>query len=164
MQVFVRLLPAQKRRFTTTNTTKKSKRCNVLFLCTGNPCRSVLAASFTFNHLAPAGWRAMSAGSHPASCTSSSTGVVGAGRHFNRRLFQQIVGNLSLCSAFTHVVTVCSNAAGETCPLAPLGNVMRTHWALTIRLMRRRSENMRLCHCLPDISCARIEAFFWRCR
>ena len=37
---------------------------NVLFLCTGNSCRSILGEA-TFNHLAPAGWRGMSAGSKP---------------------------------------------------------------------------------------------------
>jgi Low molecular weight phosphotyrosine protein phosphatase len=40
---------------------KESEAMNVLFLCTGNCCRSILAEA-TFNHLAPAGWRAMSAG------------------------------------------------------------------------------------------------------
>ncbi|MFM8342571.1 MAG: arsenate reductase ArsC, partial [Methylomonas sp.] len=35
---------------------------NVLFLCTGNSCRSLIGEA-TFNHLAPAGWHAISAGS-----------------------------------------------------------------------------------------------------
>jgi arsenate reductase (thioredoxin) len=38
---------------------------NVLFLCTGNCCRSILAEAI-FNHLAPPGWQAMSAGSKPS--------------------------------------------------------------------------------------------------
>lgn len=37
---------------------------NVLFLCTGNSCRSILAEA-VFNHLSPPGWGAMSVASHP---------------------------------------------------------------------------------------------------
>ncbi len=37
---------------------------NILFLCTGNSCRSLIGEA-TFNHLAPEGWRALSAGSKP---------------------------------------------------------------------------------------------------
>ena len=36
----------------------------ILILCTGNSCRSILGEA-TFNHLAPPGWQAMSAGSKP---------------------------------------------------------------------------------------------------
>lgn len=100
---------------------------NVLFLCTGNSCRSILAEA-TFNHLAPAGWRAMSAGSHPTGqvhprslALLASAGIPTAGLH------SKSWDNLPLAPDI--VVTVCAGAAGETCP-AYLGSVLRTHWGV----------------------------------
>jgi arsenate reductase len=100
---------------------------NVLFLCTGNSARSILAEA-TFNHLAPAGWRAMSAGSHP-------TGVVN--RHALKLLEREGIPTAGVSSkswdrlpvAPDIVVTVCASAAGETCP-AYLGPATRTHWGV----------------------------------
>ena len=100
---------------------------NVLFLCTGNSCRSILGEA-TFNHLAPAGWRAMSAGSkptgqvHPRSLALlGREGIPTTGYHSKSwdRLPQ----------APDIVITVCASAAGETCP-AYLGAVLRTHWGV----------------------------------
>ncbi len=100
---------------------------NVLFLCTGNSCRSILGEA-TFNHLAPAGWKAMSAGSHPTGqvhprslALLARLGISAAGCHsksWNDLLTQPEI-----------VITVCSSAAGETCP-AYLGSVLRTHWGV----------------------------------
>lgn len=98
---------------------------NVLFLCTGNSARSIIAEAI-FNHLAPKGWHAMSAGSHP-------TGRV----HLRtlKRLAREGVSAQGLHSkSWDHlpfppdiVITVCANAAGETCP-AYLGPALRSHW------------------------------------
>lgn len=100
---------------------------NVLFLCTGNACRSILAEA-TFNHLAPAGWLAMSAGSRPT------------GQVHPRSL--ALLARESIATEGCHskswealpampdiVITVCGNAAGETCP-AYLGPVLRAHWGV----------------------------------
>jgi arsenate reductase (thioredoxin) len=100
---------------------------NILFLCTGNSCRSILAEA-TFNHLAPADWRAMSAGSkptgqvHPRSLELlAREGISTEGCH------SKSWDNLPLTPDI--VTTVCSNAAGETCP-AYLGRVVRSHWGV----------------------------------
>ena len=100
---------------------------HILFLCTGNSCRSILAEA-TFNHLAPAGMRAMSAGSqptgevHPRSIVLlKSKGIATEG------YFSKSWDNLP--SVPDVVITVCGNAAGETCP-AYLGNVIRAHWGV----------------------------------
>lgn len=100
---------------------------NVLFLCTGNSCRSVLAEA-TFNHLAPRGWRALSAGSRPAGFVHPRSlallareGMATAGLHSKSWDALPVIPDL--------VVTVCASAAGETCP-AYLGPVLRTHWGV----------------------------------
>lgn len=100
---------------------------NILFLCTGNSCRSILAEA-TFNALAPKGMRAMSAGSqptgevHPRSIALlESNGIPTEG------YYSKSWDNLPVTPDI--VITVCSNAAGETCP-AYLGKVIRAHWGV----------------------------------
>ena len=100
---------------------------NVLFLCTGNSCRSILGEA-TFNHLAPAGWHAMSAGSkptgqvHPRSLALlASEGIATEGYYSKSWEDLPQVPDI--------VISVCGNAANETCP-AYLGPVLRTHWGV----------------------------------
>ncbi len=100
---------------------------NVLFLCTGNSCRSILAEA-TFNHLAPPGWHAVSAGSQPAGYVHPRSlallareGISTASYHSKSWDDLPVTPDI--------VITVCGSAAGETCP-AYLGNVLRTHWGV----------------------------------
>lgn len=100
---------------------------NVLFLCTGNSCRSILAEA-TFNHLAPADWRALSAGSrptgevHPRSLALlAREGIATAGAASKSWDALPLTPDI--------VITVCGSAAGETCP-AYLGPVLRSHWGV----------------------------------
>ncbi len=98
---------------------------NVLFLCTGNSCRSILAEA-VFNHLAPAGWEAMSAGSQPTGQVHPRTlallaraGIATEG--LASKSWEDLPATPDI------VVTVCSSAAGEACP-AYLGPVLRADW------------------------------------
>ena len=100
---------------------------NVLFLCTGNSCRSILGEA-TFNHLAPEGWHAMSAGSRPTGKVHPRSlallereGIATQGCHSKSWDELPVTPDI--------VITVCSGAAGETCP-AYLGAVLRTHWGV----------------------------------
>lgn len=100
---------------------------NVLFLCTGNSCRSVLSEG-VFNHLAPQGWRALSAGSQPtgqlhprAVALLHRKGISTDGYYSKSWDDLPVTPDI--------VITVCSSAAGEACP-AYLGNVLRAHWGL----------------------------------
>jgi arsenate reductase len=100
---------------------------HVLFLCTGNSCRSLISEA-VFNHLAPPGWHAISAGSQPtgklnetALALLADKGIPTAG------YFSKSWEGLPVTPDI--VVTVCASAAGETCP-AYLGPVLRSHWGV----------------------------------
>lgn len=100
---------------------------NVLFLCTGNSCRSILGEA-TFNHLAPEGWHAMSAGSQPAGYVHPRSLALLAREGIPAQgCYSKSWDDLPATPDI--VITVCASAAGETCP-AYLGPVLRTHWGV----------------------------------
>ena len=103
----------------------------VLFLCTGNSARSIIAEAL-MNHLGKGRFRAYSAGSHP-------TGQV-------NRLAVEMVSDIASPSAslrskswnefaapgappLDFVFSVCDNAAGEVCPHWP-GQPLSAHWGI----------------------------------
>ncbi|MCU6500813.1 arsenate reductase ArsC [Rugamonas sp. A1-17] len=100
---------------------------NVLFLCTGNSCRSVLSEG-VFNHLAPAGWRAISAGSQPVGALHPRAVALLARKGISTEGYYSKSWN-DLPVTPDIVITVCGSAAGETCP-AYLGQVLRAHWGV----------------------------------
>jgi len=100
---------------------------NILFLCTGNSCRSILSEA-TFNHLAPRGMHALSAGSQPTGWLHPRALALLARKGISTEGYFSKSWD-ALPTVPDIVVTVCSSAAGETCP-AYLGPVLRTHWGL----------------------------------
>ena len=100
----------------------------VLFMCTHNSCRSILAEAL-FNHLAPEGLEAVSAGSFPsgrvnprALQTLEAAGISTVG--LNSKASDTFEG-----SPPDIVITVCDRAAGEACPVF-LGPALKAHWGL----------------------------------
>ncbi|NHZ96431.1 arsenate reductase ArsC [Massilia sp. CCM 8734] len=100
---------------------------NILFLCTGNSCRSILSEA-TFNHLAPEGLRAISAGSEPAGQLHPRALALLARKGISTEGYSSKSWD-DLPVTPDIVVTVCGSAAGEACP-AYLGPVLRTHWGV----------------------------------
>ena len=99
----------------------------ILFLCTGNSCRSILGEA-TFNHLAPAGWKAMSAGSRPTGQVHPRSLALLTREGISTEGYYSKSWN-DLPETPDIVVTVCASAAGEACP-AYLGAALRTHWGV----------------------------------
>ncbi len=100
----------------------------VLVLCTGNSCRSVLGEAL-FNHLGAGRINAFSAGSFPVGKINPHALETLA----NHALPTEGYSSQSWDEFADHkidiVITVCDNAAGETCPVY-LNKAIRAHWGL----------------------------------
>ena len=99
----------------------------VLVLCTGNSCRSVLAEAL-INGLARGRYRAWSAGSHPAGYVHPKS-IETLTRHgIDPGQPRSKSWNECAEESFDLVITVCDQAAGESCPLFH-GTPKKLHWS-----------------------------------
>src|ERR1700675_4307068 len=104
---------------------------NVLFLCTGNLARSIMAEAIMNRKGAPA-FRAYSAGSHPSGrVRAAAIRQFGLARVSTDGLRSKSWDEFSAPGAppLDFVFTVCDNAAGEVCPYWP-GQPMTAHWGM----------------------------------
>jgi arsenate reductase (thioredoxin) len=104
---------------------------NVLFLCTGNSARSILAESL-LNQMGDGRFRAHSAGSHPKGTVHPLALETLRGLDFpidglRSKSWDEFESTEAPIMDF--IFTVCDNAAGEACPLW-LGHPMTAHWGI----------------------------------
>ncbi len=104
---------------------------HVLFICTGNSARSILAEGL-LNHLGAGRFKAHSAGSHPSGTVnpfalSTLAAMRIATDGYRSKNWDEFA--LPGAPALDFVLTVCDNAAGEMCPIWP-GQPMTAHWGV----------------------------------
>ncbi len=99
----------------------------ILVLCTGNSCRSVMAEAL-INHLGQGRYESVSAGSfpagyvHPKSIETLERHGIKTGNPRSKS-WDEFAGQ-----SFDLVITVCDQAAGESCPIFP-GKPKKLHWS-----------------------------------
>jgi protein-tyrosine-phosphatase len=105
--------------------------CRVLFICTGNSARSILSEA-TLNHLGAGRFAAFSAGSQPTGrvnpCAIDELKVHGiATEGLSSKSWDRFTE--AGAPPLDIVITVCDNAASETCPVL-FGDFVKSHWGL----------------------------------
>lgn len=111
----------------TMETAKQTR--NVLFLCTGNSARSILSEAI-LNRIGEGRFRAFSAGSKPVGQVNPGALELLQRREYptdglRSKSWDEFAGPGA--PEMDYIVTVCNNAAGETCPVWP-GHPATEHW------------------------------------
>jgi protein-tyrosine-phosphatase len=104
---------------------------SVLFLCTGNSARSIIAEAI-LNKIDQGKFKAYSAGSQPKERVNPNTIQLLQGLGYDTSGFRSKSWSEFAkpgAPALDFVFTVCDNAAGETCPVWP-GQPMTAHWGV----------------------------------
>jgi arsenate reductase len=101
---------------------------NVLVLCTGNSCRSVLGEAL-LNHIGKGRIQAYSAGSHPLGRINTNALATLARHGLSTEGYKSQSWDEFADHNIDIAITVCDNAAGEVCPVY-LNSAVRAHWGL----------------------------------
>ena len=115
-------------------TAETQRPFNVLFLCTGNSCRSIMAEAI-MNRVGASRFKAFSAGSHPSGEVNPHALALlkrmnYAVEGFRSKPWDEFSQQSNTdAPELDFVFTVCDNAAGEVCPIWP-GQPMSAHWGL----------------------------------
>ncbi|MCF7971400.1 MAG: arsenate reductase ArsC [Methylococcaceae bacterium] len=102
---------------------------NILVLCTGNSCRSVMTEAL-LNHYGKEQIKAYSAGSHPTGKINEGTLATFKRHGLSTEGYKSQSWEDFNDIPMDIVITVCDNAAGETCPLY-LTKAVRAHWGVS---------------------------------
>ena len=102
---------------------------NILVICTGNSCRSVIGEAL-FNHLGKGRVKAFSAGSQPLGRLNAGAVALLQRHGISTEGFSSKSWEAFENQPLDIAITVCDNAAGETCPVY-LRPVPKAHWGLS---------------------------------